>query len=62
MVKRFLRDNARVDPALAGLPVVPESAQPVMRLVVGAIRPDREETERNPRARSAVFRVGERLA
>lgn len=61
MVKRFLRNNARVDPALAGLPVVPESAQPVMRLVVGAIRPDREETERNPRARSAVFRVGERL-
>ncbi|MCP4001811.1 MAG: 16S rRNA (cytosine(1402)-N(4))-methyltransferase RsmH [Gammaproteobacteria bacterium] len=62
IVKRFLRDNSRVDPALARLPVVPESAQPVMRLVGGAIHPDAAEIERNPRARSAVLRIGERLA
>ena len=31
MVKRFLRDHSRVDPALARLPVVPDSAQPDMR-------------------------------
>jgi 16S rRNA (cytosine1402-N4)-methyltransferase len=62
IVKRFLRNNSRVDPALARLPMVPESAQPVMRLVGGAIRADSEETERNPRARSAVLRAGERLA
>jgi len=61
MVKRFLRNHARVDPALAGLPVVPESAQPDMRLVCSAIRPGEAETMRNPRARSAVLRVGERL-
>ena len=61
MVKRFIRDHARVDPALAGLPVVPESAQPKMRLVCNAIRPGEGETSRNPRARSAVLRVGERL-
>jgi len=62
MVKRFLRDHSRVDPELAALPVVPESAQPVMRLVSSAIRPNAEECERNPRARSAVLRVGEKLA
>jgi 16S rRNA (cytosine1402-N4)-methyltransferase len=62
IVKRFLRDRSRVDPALARLPVVPESAQPRMRLPVKAIRPDQSELERNPRARSAVLRVGECIA
>ena len=61
IVKRFLRDHARVDPALARLPVVPESAQPSMRLVCSAIRSSDMEIERNPRARSAILRVGERL-
>jgi 16S rRNA (cytosine1402-N4)-methyltransferase len=61
MVKRFLRDHSRVDPALAKLPVVPESAQPVMRLIAGAIKPEVDEIAVNPRARSAVLRTGERL-
>ncbi len=60
-VKRFLRDRSRVDPALAGLPVVPESARPQLRLPVGAIRAGEQELARNPRARSATLRVGERL-
>jgi 16S rRNA (cytosine1402-N4)-methyltransferase len=62
IVKRFLRDNARVDPKLARLPVVPESARPRLRLPTKAIRPGPVELERNPRARSATLRVGERLA
>ena len=62
MVKRFLRDNARVDPALAKLPTIPDSAQPRLRLPTKAIRPGAPEVERNPRARSATLRVGERLA
>ena len=61
MVKRFLRNHSRIDPALARLPVVPESAKPKMRLVCRAIRSGDAETERNPRARSAVLRVGECL-
>ncbi len=61
MVKRFLRDQSRVDPALAGLPIVPESARPRLRLPVGAVRPGGQELQRNPRARSATLRVGERL-
>jgi 16S rRNA (cytosine1402-N4)-methyltransferase len=62
MVKRFLRDRSRVDPALAGLPVVPESALPVMRLVGGAVRAAEAEIELNRRSRSAVLRTGELLA
>jgi 16S rRNA (cytosine1402-N4)-methyltransferase len=61
MVKRFMRDQSRVDPALSRLPVVPDSAQPFMRLAGGAIRPALAEIERNPRARSAVLRVAERI-
>jgi len=62
MTKRFLRDNARIDPALSRLPVVPESARPRLRLPARAIRPGAAELERNPRARSATLRVAERLA
>ena len=60
-VKRFMRDHSRVDPALARLPVVPESAQPVFRLPTRAIRASAEEVAANPRARSASLRVAERL-
>jgi len=62
LVKRFLRSHSQVDPALAALPVVPDSAQPRVRMMRGAIRPGDAEIEINKRARSAVLRVGERLA
>ena len=61
IVKRYMRDHSRVDPALASLPVVPESAQPRMRLVTAAVHPSESELADNPRARSAVMRVVERL-
>ena len=61
MVKRFLRDHSRIDPALAGLPVVPDSARPDMKLTAKAIRADDAEVERNARSRSAVLRTAERL-
>ena len=62
IAKRFLRDRSRVDPALSRLPVVPESARPSLRLVGGAIHAGAAEVARNPRARSAVLRVAEKLA
>lgn len=62
LVKRFLRDNSRVDPALASLPVVPAEAQPLMRLIGKAVHASETEIELNPRSRSAVLRTGERLA
>lgn len=62
IVKRFMRDASRVDPRLAALPVVPASAAPRLRLVGGAIHAGEDEVARNPRARSAVLRVAEKLA
>jgi 16S rRNA (cytosine1402-N4)-methyltransferase len=62
IVKRFMRSASREDPAWAGLPAVPASAQPRLRLVGRATFADESEVARNPRARSAVMRVAERLA
>jgi 16S rRNA (cytosine1402-N4)-methyltransferase len=61
IVKRFMRDNSRVDPALSRLPQVPGSALPRLQLSTKAIRPADGEIESNPRARSATLRVAERL-
>ena len=62
LVKRFMRDHSRVDPRLAAMPVVPESAQPKMRLLCKALRPGAAEIAANPRARSAVLRAAEKCA
>jgi 16S rRNA (cytosine1402-N4)-methyltransferase len=62
MVKRFLRDNARVDPELARLPHIPRGAHPRLRLHGRAIHAGAAELARNPRARSAVLRIAEKLA
>lgn len=60
-VKRFMRDHARVDPALSRLPIVPDSAQPLLRLPTRAVRPTATEIADNARSRSASLRVAERL-
>jgi 16S rRNA (cytosine1402-N4)-methyltransferase len=62
IAKRFLRDNSRVSPELSRLPVVPETARPRLRLVGRAIHADAAEIAANPRSRSAVLRVAERLS
>ncbi|MBT8444628.1 MAG: 16S rRNA (cytosine(1402)-N(4))-methyltransferase RsmH, partial [Gammaproteobacteria bacterium] len=62
IVKRFLRDNSRVDPALSRLPEIPPAARPRLRLPSKAVRAGADELVKNPRARSATLRVGERLA
>jgi 16S rRNA (cytosine1402-N4)-methyltransferase len=61
MVKRFIRDESRGDPYPSGLPVPEAMLQPQLRPVGGAIHPGAEEVAYNPRARSAVLRVAERL-
>ena len=62
IVKRFLRNASREDPAFAGLPVLPPGAQPRLALVGRAVFADGDEVSRNPRARSAVLRAAERVA
>lgn len=60
-VKRFIRAASQVPEPWRGLPNIPPEAQPSLKPVGKAIRPTAEETGRNPRARSAVLRVAERL-
>jgi len=62
IVKRFMRAGSREDPAWAGLPEMPAAARPRLRLVGRATFADEAEVARNPRARSAVMRVAERLS
>ncbi|MDP2108107.1 MAG: 16S rRNA (cytosine(1402)-N(4))-methyltransferase RsmH, partial [Rhodocyclaceae bacterium] len=62
IVKRFLRDAARPPEPPKGLPVrAADLPTPVMRLVGKPIRAGGAEVSANPRARSAVLRVAEKL-
>ncbi len=60
-VKRFMRDAARGDDFPPDLPVTQAQLKPRLRLVGRAVRAGEAELEQNPRARSAVMRVAERL-
>jgi len=60
-VKRFMQRAARVDPALGKLPVIPAEARPRLKLIGRKLRASAAEITRNPRARSALLRVAERL-
>jgi 16S rRNA (cytosine1402-N4)-methyltransferase len=62
IVKRFMSEHARGDPAYAGLPNPPPAARPTLRLIGKLVRPSATEIQRNPRARSARMRVAEKLA
>jgi 16S rRNA (cytosine1402-N4)-methyltransferase len=61
-VKRFIQRESQGDPVYAGLPDVPPHARPRLRRVGAAVHPGEAEVAANPRARSAVLRVAERLA
>jgi 16S rRNA (cytosine1402-N4)-methyltransferase len=61
IVKRFIREQVRGDQYPPDLPVIQEMLHPNMRTVGKAIRPKEEEVAANPRARSAVLRVAEKL-
>lgn len=63
LVKRFFRDQSRSEaPARRGLPPAPGQPAATLTLVAGPTRPQAAEVARNPRARSAILRVAERLA
>ena len=61
IVKRFIRDQARGDAFPPGLPVTIDQLAPKLRAIGKAHYPGEEEVEANPRARSAVLRVAEKL-
>ena len=61
IVKRFMRDQARGPVLPPGLPVQAADSGATLRLIGKAQRPSDTEIQSNPRARSAVMRIAERL-
>jgi 16S rRNA (cytosine1402-N4)-methyltransferase len=62
LVKRFIQRNSQEDPIFAGLPEVPVHARPKLRRIGKAVHPSDAEVQRNPRSRSSIMRVAERVA
>ncbi len=62
LVKRFIREQEKGDRFPPDMPVTVAQLQPKLRAVGKPVRPTEAEVEDNPRARSAILRVAERLA
>ncbi len=61
IVKRFIRDQARGEFLPAKLPVTASMTKILMKKIGKAVKPSASEIQRNPRARSAVLRVAEKI-
>ncbi len=62
MVKRFMKKMAKGDEPPAGVPVLESDITRRFKLMSKAMKPSEQEIERNPRSRSAVMRVLEKLS
>jgi 16S rRNA (cytosine1402-N4)-methyltransferase len=63
IVKRFMRDNAQPSSVPRGLALrESERMPPRLRLIGKPVRPSAAEVAENPRSRSAILRVAERLS
>lgn len=60
-VKRLMRDRSRIGELPPGVAEPPPEKRPSLRVVSKPVRADEAEVRANPRARSAVMRVAERL-
>ncbi len=61
IVKRFMRKQARGDDFPPDLPIPQSLLNPKLKLIGKAIRASDEEVAQNPRARSAVLRIAEKV-
>ena len=61
IVKRFMRDEARGDDLPKEIPIRDADRTPGLRLVGKPVRASANEVAQNPRARSAILRVAERV-
>lgn len=62
LVKRFVHRQERGNDFPPGLPVTSDMCNPRMKRMGRAIKPSDKETSVNPRARSAVLRIAEKLS
>ena len=61
MVKQFFRNHSRLDPNLSKLPNLNSGYSVDCKIVARRIKPSKNEINANPRARSAVLRVVEKV-
>ena len=61
IVKRFIREAARGRQLPPGVPVQFEARGVSLKQIGKAVRPSDDEVARNPRARSAIMRIAERV-
>jgi 16S rRNA (cytosine1402-N4)-methyltransferase len=61
IVKRFMRHEARGGDIPAGLPITQAELKIRIKIIGRAVKPSIAEVTRNPRARSAVLRIAEKL-
>lgn len=62
IVKHFMQEQGRADHFPAKLPIKYVDFQPKFKRLGRMIKPGLQEVSRNPRARSAILRVGEKLS
>jgi 16S rRNA (cytosine1402-N4)-methyltransferase len=62
IVKKFISLQTKGDNFPRDLPITQSQLQPTLKSIGKAIRPDAGEIEANPRSRSAIMRVAERVA
>ncbi|MFV1996524.1 MAG: 16S rRNA (cytosine(1402)-N(4))-methyltransferase RsmH [Acidiferrobacterales bacterium] len=61
IVKRFMQKASKGDDFPPDLPITAAALRPSLRIVGKVVKPDEDEIRCNPRARSAVLRIAERL-
>lgn len=61
IVKQFMRDQSRIQDLFPDSPIQLEVVEPVLKRVGKPVFPGEAELKENPRSRSAVLRVAERL-
>ncbi len=65
MVKRFIRKESKGPEVPHGIPMTEEQIRALgsanMKAVSKAIKPTKQEIELNPRSRSSVLRIAEKL-
>ena len=62
IIKRYFKTQSRGDPYPRDLPVTHDMLKPRLRLIGKAVMPCTQEVARNPRARSAVMRVAQKVS
>ncbi len=62
LIKRFIKKAAVGDNFPAGLPIPTSMLNPTLKMVGKLIKAGKEELQHNPRSRSAVLRVAEKMA